>query len=202
MSAWNLRWATKSLREAAAELTLVLAIFKFDRMEWAIEKCTEIGVARIVPVIARRTDTHLAAAAGKRHERWGAHCSASRRAIASRGSAGDFGADQVERAGQWRNFVPTADASEAAVVVAIVLTDSELRHDCLAPRDGSTTTSCGRFASWDGLRLVGTTICDGDGGMVGRDSGWATASVGDTILRAETAALSARAIALATAYAS
>ena len=58
---------------AAGERSLeyfVLAIFKFDRMEWAVEKCTEIGVARIVPVIARRTDAHLAAAAVKRRERW------------------------------------------------------------------------------------------------------------------------------------
>src|SRR5882757_4721113 len=52
------------------QLTLLLAIFKFDRMEWAIEKCTELGVARIVPVIARRTDSHLASASGKRVERW------------------------------------------------------------------------------------------------------------------------------------
>jgi len=52
------------------KITLALAIFKFDRMEWAIEKCTEIGVARIIPVIARRSDAHLAAAAVKRHERW------------------------------------------------------------------------------------------------------------------------------------
>src|ERR1039457_5553474 len=56
--------------KASAQLTLVLAIFKFDRMEWAIEKCTEIGVARIIPIVARRTDAHLAAAAMKRHERW------------------------------------------------------------------------------------------------------------------------------------
>ena len=54
----------------APKITLALAIFKFDRMEWAIEKCTEIGVARIIPVIARRTDAHLAAAAVKRRERW------------------------------------------------------------------------------------------------------------------------------------
>src|SRR5579863_10725125 len=52
------------------EITLVLAIFKFDRMEWAIEKCTELGVSRIVPVIARRTDSHLAGALSKRGERW------------------------------------------------------------------------------------------------------------------------------------
>ena len=60
----------RSLPSAAPKITLALAIFKFDRMEWAIEKCTEIGVARIIPVIARRTDAHLAAAAVKRHERW------------------------------------------------------------------------------------------------------------------------------------
>src|SRR5579862_5792938 len=52
------------------EVSLLLAIFKFDRMEWAIEKCTELGVGRIVPVIARRTDAHLAAASAKRVERW------------------------------------------------------------------------------------------------------------------------------------
>src|ERR1700723_2013581 len=52
------------------DLTLLLAIFKFDRMEWAIEKCTELGVSRIVPVIARRTDAHLATASAKRTERW------------------------------------------------------------------------------------------------------------------------------------
>src|ERR1022692_3691644 len=52
------------------QVTLALAIFKFDRMEWAIEKCTELGVARIIPVIASRTEAHLGAAAAKRVERW------------------------------------------------------------------------------------------------------------------------------------
>jgi 16S rRNA (uracil1498-N3)-methyltransferase len=42
------------------DITLLLAIFKFDRMEWTIEKATELGVARIVPLIAKRTDSHLA----------------------------------------------------------------------------------------------------------------------------------------------
>ena len=60
----------RSKPAGAPKITLALAIFKFDRMEWAIEKCTEIGVARIIPVIARRTDAHLAAAAVKRRERW------------------------------------------------------------------------------------------------------------------------------------
>src|SRR5471032_2146850 len=52
------------------QIVLVAAIYKFDRLEWAIEKCTELGVTRIIPVIARRTDAHLATAASKRVERW------------------------------------------------------------------------------------------------------------------------------------
>ena len=55
---------------AVVPITLLLAIFKFDRMEWAIEKCTELNVTTIVPVVARRTEKHLALAAAKRVERW------------------------------------------------------------------------------------------------------------------------------------
>ena len=55
---------------ALPNLTLLLSIFKFDRMEWAIEKCVELGAARIVPVVAQRTEAHLATAAQKRVERW------------------------------------------------------------------------------------------------------------------------------------
>ena len=43
---------------AVVPITLLLAIFKFDRMEWAIEKCTELNVTTIVPVLARRTEKH------------------------------------------------------------------------------------------------------------------------------------------------
>src|ERR1035437_4925430 len=32
---------------AAIPITLLLAVFKFDRMEWAIEKCTELNVTSI-----------------------------------------------------------------------------------------------------------------------------------------------------------
>jgi 16S rRNA (uracil1498-N3)-methyltransferase len=54
----------------ALPVTLLLSIFKFDRMEWAIEKAVELGCSRIVPVLAERTEKHLAQAAAKRVERW------------------------------------------------------------------------------------------------------------------------------------
>jgi 16S rRNA (uracil1498-N3)-methyltransferase len=56
--------------DAALPIHLLLAVFKFDRFEWAIEKATELGVARITPILARRTEKHLALAAAKRVERW------------------------------------------------------------------------------------------------------------------------------------
>jgi 16S rRNA (uracil1498-N3)-methyltransferase len=56
--------------DAALPLHLLLAVFKFDHMEWAIEKATELGIARITPILARRTEKHLAQSALKRSERW------------------------------------------------------------------------------------------------------------------------------------
>lgn len=56
--------------EPRVRISLLVAIVKFDRFEWALEKATELGVDEIVPLSAARTDKTLLAAAGKRHERW------------------------------------------------------------------------------------------------------------------------------------
>src|ERR1700740_2054104 len=45
--------------DPALPVTVLLSIFKFDRMEWAIEKATELGVERIVPIVAHRSEKHL-----------------------------------------------------------------------------------------------------------------------------------------------
>lgn len=52
------------------DITLFLSIVKFDSFEWALEKGAELGVSRIVPVAAERSEKALVAAAGKRAERW------------------------------------------------------------------------------------------------------------------------------------
>src|ERR1700735_4160527 len=51
-------------------LTLYLALIKFERFEWAVEKATELGVTRIVPIEANRSEHGLFAGAQKRVERW------------------------------------------------------------------------------------------------------------------------------------
>ncbi len=50
--------------------TLLIAVVKFDRFEWAIEKATELGVSVIVPLAAARSEKALLAAAPKRAARW------------------------------------------------------------------------------------------------------------------------------------
>lgn len=52
------------------QATLLLSIVKFDAFEWALEKATELGVSRIVPLAAARSEKALLAAAVKRAERW------------------------------------------------------------------------------------------------------------------------------------
>jgi 16S rRNA (uracil1498-N3)-methyltransferase len=171
----------------ASQVTLALAIFKFDRMEWAIEKCTEIGVARIIPVIARRTDPHLAAAAQKRQERWQRialqAAEQSRRAappeIAAPVKLKDLGSAGVSPAGR-----PEAGATVCRIVLAECEDDTQLR-DVLKNRPTEAVLAIGPEGGWpeDELQWF-------------RESGWVAASLGDTILRAETAAIVAVALAL------
>jgi len=160
-------------------VTLLLAIFKFDRMEWAIEKCTELGVSRVVPVIARRTDAHLASAAAKRAERW--------RRIALQAS------EQSRRSGPPEIAAPIRlqeAASVTSVDLRIFLAESEqqalLRDVVATPPRGRIVLAVGPEGGWaeDELHLFKT-------------AGWISASLGPTILRSETAAIAATAIAMA-----
>lgn len=160
----------------SVQITLLLAIFKFDRMEWAIEKCTELGVSRIVPVIAHRTDVHLAAASAKRAERW-------RRLTLQ-------AAEQSRQANPPAVAAPVSlqEAMDLATGVRIVLAESEqqnLLRDLLdsQPSVQETALAVGPEGGWteDELRRFQT-------------GGWISASLGHTILRAETAAIAATAI--------
>jgi 16S rRNA (uracil1498-N3)-methyltransferase len=54
----------------ALQTTLLLSVVKFDSFEWALEKATELGVSRIVPLASARSKKSLLTAAAKRAERW------------------------------------------------------------------------------------------------------------------------------------
>ncbi len=178
---------------AAANVTLVLSIFKFDRMEWAIEKCTELGVARIVPVISQRTEAHLAAAAAKRWERW--------QRIAMQAS------EQSRRNAPPEISPPMKlkDAVGLPGMTRILLTESEKG---LMLKDAMTICSSSEGPALSHKPREGRGTCADEvmlaigpeGGWTEseldlfKQAGWNSASLGVTILRAETAAIAAIAV--------
>jgi 16S rRNA (uracil1498-N3)-methyltransferase len=162
---------------AFPHLTLALSIFKFDRMEWAIEKCTELGVMRMVPVIARRTEARLAAAAAKRVERW--------QRIARQAS-------EQSRRPRPPEISPPLPLKEAVALPArtrVLLVESEadarLADVLSSDLGGAILLAIGPEGGWTEAELAAF-----------RDAGWRFASLGPTILRAETAAIAATAISL------
>ena len=156
-------------------LTLLLAIFKFDRMEWAIEKCTELGVNRIVPVIARRTESHLASASVKRVERW--------RRLALQASEQSRRANAPEISGPIKLREAVTRPAELKIVLSEAEEQTQLRDIDHIPSTGEILLAVGPEGGWteDELELL-------------RKHGWLSASLGSTILRAETAAIAATAI--------
>jgi 16S rRNA (uracil1498-N3)-methyltransferase len=181
-----------ALRSAAPKITLALAIFKFDRMDWAIEKCTEIGVARIIPLIARRTDAHLAGAAVKRLERW--------QRIVRQASEQSRRSAPPEIAAPVKVKDLGGDGMLAADALRVVLAES------LAGSDGDTrlgeilqSHSFGVETGDEMTLAVGPEGGWADGELTWfYEAGWLAASLGDTILRAETAAIVATALAIET----
>ncbi|HJP99369.1 MAG TPA: 16S rRNA (uracil(1498)-N(3))-methyltransferase [Rhodanobacteraceae bacterium] len=58
-------------RESPLQVTLLQAIARGEKMDWIIQKATELGVARITPVSTGRSEVRLdAARAEKRREHW------------------------------------------------------------------------------------------------------------------------------------
>lgn len=163
---------------AMPNLTLAISIFKFSRLEWAIEKCTELGAARIIPVIARRTDTHLAAGAAKRVERW--------QRIARQAS------EQSRRVSPPEISQPIRlkEAVTLAGGTRILLAESEqavMLGEALHSHSpgGDLVLAFGPEGGWTEAELA-----------LFLEAGWIPASLGSTILRVETAAIAATAIVL------
>jgi len=173
-------------------ITLVAAIFKFDRFEWAIEKATELGVARIVPVIARRTDAHLAKSADKRVDRW--------RRIAHEASQQSRRTSPPEIADpiKLKDALGLRSASDAP---AIVRSSPGFNSETASPPDAALNILLSEVESDRSLRSVlENARADSISLAIGPEGGWTedelqlfasvrwtSASLGPTILRAETA---------------
>jgi 16S rRNA (uracil1498-N3)-methyltransferase len=168
------------LSEALPEIEIYLSIFKFDHMEWAMEKLTELGVTRILPMVAARTSHHLIKAAESRVERW--------RKIAKEAS------QQARRVSppEIGEAVKLEKAMARTIGARIVLSEVE--------------ESVSLKSALAGIRPPLAMAFGPEGGWTEEEvqlfkvQGWLSATLGHTILRAETAAIAAVAVAVAESF--
>jgi 16S rRNA (uracil1498-N3)-methyltransferase len=155
------------------DLTLYLALIKFERFEWAVEKATELGATRIVPVETNRSEQGLFAGAQKRVERWrriAREASEQSRRLRAPDIAlpVKFPVSDVSTHRVWLDEQPGAPP----LIAAFSLRAEDSVALLVGPEGGWIDAERGKFA----------------------ESGWQAASLGSCILRAETAACAALAV--------
>jgi 16S rRNA (uracil1498-N3)-methyltransferase len=162
--------------EPLVHTTILASLIRFERFEWMLEKATELGVERVVPVQAERSERGLEQAAGKRLSRWNR--------IVREAS------EQSRRARlpEIGDPVPLAQALKIEGAYHYVLEEAE------APPIGSVLP-VHRQPGDSVVLLIGP-----EGGWTDREreliaaAGWRSVSLGREILRAETAVLAALAV--------
>lgn len=180
-------------REAARAVHLAVGMPANDRMDWLVEKATELGVASIRPLVTAHTVLRLK---GERAEKKQAHWQSV--AVATCEQCGgnrvptvhpvtDFGDWLASPAAQAAN---TADGSALRVVLSLADGTQPLAQVLRGHPVGPTPTSAPL------LCLSGP-----EGGLSpaedaqARAAGWHPVGLGARVLRAETAALAALALA-------
>ena len=157
-------------RETGVAVHLALAMPANERMDWLVEKATELGVASIQPLVSERSVLRLA---GERAQKKQAHWQAI--AVAA-----------CEQCG--RNRVPSVHAVQAldawlrvqaAPGLVLSLREGSMALQHTAPRDAVTLLS-----GPEG----GLSPAEEDAAFA---RGWQAANLGPRILRAETAPLAA-----------
>lgn len=163
-------------------VTLAAALFKFDHFEWMIEKATELGVAIIRPFESVRTERGLAQASVKRSARW-------QRIVIE--------ASQQSR----RDHIPVI---ESTVPFAKIIQSETAARLFLDEQPGAPPIlSC--LPKNLGPQSAVELLLGPEGGWTEEEHasaiarGWEPCSLGNTILRAETAAIAAISIAMAAA---
>jgi 16S rRNA (uracil1498-N3)-methyltransferase len=159
--------------ESPLELTLAVALLKGEKFDLVVQKATELGVTRIVPVVTKLADIRLrdTSDAAKRVSRW------QRIALEASKQSG-------------RAVVPTVDKP---VAFEELVGDADSKPGIMfSERDGESLTEVRKqFSSNQSL----TALVGSEGGWTeqeiaaAKDAGWRIVTLGGRTLRAETAAI-------------
>lgn len=164
-------------RETALAVQLLISIVKFDRFEWCLEKAVELGAAEIIPLAAARSDKPLLAAAEKRRERW------NRILLESAQQSRRLRAPLLHELKK-----PQSAFGESRADCKILLSerrDAPSLRAALANHRGAATAALaiGPEGGWTEEEIQAAAC-----------AGFAEASLGENILRTETAVLAALAV--------
>ena len=162
--------------EFPLRIALFASLFKFDRFEWMVEKATELGVERIVPVHATRTEKGLFEASHKRAERW--------RRIAREASQQSRRTRMPEIAAGIEFDCAIPEPAEHRFFLEEIEAEPLLRA---LPQNRRARAFAALLLGPEG----GWTDAERE---AARNAGWIPVSLGSQILRAETAAAAALAI--------
>lgn len=174
--------AVRERRPASGEppvyLVLYLCLTQREKFEWALQKCTEIGVAELVPVISSRSLVQDQAGTGQKLERW-------QRIIR----------EAAEQSGRGRLPVVSQPLRLAAALQYAV--QANHRNLLAWEMEGAQglTAVLGNITIGDrlGLLIGPEGGLSGDEVQTARELGWQVFSLGRRILRMETAAIVAAA---------
>ncbi|HEY5055024.1 MAG TPA: RsmE family RNA methyltransferase, partial [Acidobacteriaceae bacterium] len=183
--------------DIALPIHLLLAVFKFDHFEWTVEKATELGAARITPILARRTEKHLAHTAAQRVARW--------RRIALESAQQSRRTDVPEIAEPARLEVALkAETAPLRILLSEVEQSVSLMSVLSNAAQNARVPHSSRSDEWD----EGSSPANDLALAIGPEGGWTPeemalftqhrwthVTLGPRILRAETAAIAALAIA-------
>ncbi len=156
-------------------VTLLLAIVKYDRFEWSLEKATELGADEIVPLAAARSEKALVAAAGKRAARW------EKILLEAAQQARRLRPPLLRPAARPKDAFASAGARHAVAVLCSERPEAPGLRAVLQGRSSSSAAlAIGPEGGWTDGEL-----------LAAREAGFAEASLGANILRTETAVVAA-----------
>jgi len=157
-------------REPAVAVTLGVALPKGDRQRWLVEKATELGVARLVPLITARGVAQPVGAALERFRR---------AVIEAAKQCGRNRLMEISEPQAWAEFVGGSMPDEAIRLVAHpggIATSAALRGDGRAAREVWLAIGPeGGFSEPEVRQAL--------------DAGWQAVDLGRRLLRTETAAV-------------
>jgi 16S rRNA (uracil1498-N3)-methyltransferase len=167
--------------ESLLQLTLAIALLKGEKFDLVVQKATELGVARVVPVVTKHADIRLRdeSDAAKRVARW------QRIALEASKQSGRAVVPEVDN--------PVAFESMIQNEASAVASDSPMRRLMFSERLGQSLLEAAKNIPTKVSRITALVGCEGGWANeeleAARDAGWTVLTLGGRTLRAETAAI-------------